>query len=222
MAKKSDLESLHNTYRMFSARAAAAVRSQALGPAINHALDSLEALPGYADYESRYAKAAQVATPTLDVIFAYAPALFRSDAVRQVATLLMQNPKLPKKLGRDLTLELQTCHRAMEVACRLWDCCSGRPPRRDDPSTSGHADPNGVLGVWTRLGLLASVAPAGQPMARFGVGLGGSFEGICPRCGARRVAPKLAMLSTLACDACAASVDHVIVRAADPEGHAPC
>jgi len=99
MAKKSDLEALHNTYRMFAGQAAAAVRSLSLGSAIDHAIHSLDALPGYANYETRYAKSPHVALPTLAVIFDYSPALFRSDATDCVATLLVITPSCPTSWG---------------------------------------------------------------------------------------------------------------------------
>ena len=166
MAKKSDLEALHNTYRMYAGQAAAAVRSLALGSAIDHAIHSLDALPGYANYETRYAKAPNVALPTLAVIFDYSPALFRSDAIDCVATLLVDHPKLSNKLGRDLALELETCRLAMAAALRDWDRCSGRPPHALDRPTVHDGDPNGALKVWARLGLLAPGASSGPPTPR--------------------------------------------------------
>ncbi len=223
MAKKSDLEALHNTYRMFAGQAAAAVRSLALGSAIDHAVFSLDALPGYANYEARYAKASHVALPTLAVIFDYSPALFRSDALDSVATLLAENPKLSTKLGRDLALELRTCRLAMAAALQDWDRCSGRAAHTLDRPTGRTEGPNGALKVWARLGLLAPGASSGRPVPRpFTATSSGSFEGICPRCGVRQTTPKLAMLTPLACGGCAATVDFVILRDADPEVQARC
>ena len=223
MAKKSDLEALHNTYRMFAGQAAAAVRSLALGSAIDHAVHSLDALPGYADYETRYAKAPHVAMPTLAVIFDYSPALFRSDAIDRVAAMLVDHPKLSNKLGRDLALELRTCRLAMAAALGDWDRCAGRAPHALDRPTARTGVPNGALKVWARLGLLAPGASSGRPAPRpFTATISGSFEGICPRCGVHQNAPKLAMLTPLACGGCAATVEFVILRDADPEVQARC
>ena len=223
MAKKSDLEALHNTYRMFAGQAAAAVRSLMLGSAIDHAIHSLDALPGYANYETRYAKAAHVALPTLAVIFDYSPVLFRSDALDCVATLLVENPKLSNKLGRDLALELRTCRLAMAAALQDWDRCSGRAAHALDRPHVHSGVPNGALKVWARLGLLAPGASSGRPAPRpFTATISGSFEGICPRCGVHQNAPKLAMLTPLACGGCAATVEFVILRVVDPEVQARC
>ncbi len=223
MAKKSDLEALHNTYRMYAGQAAAAVRSLSLGSAIDHAVHSLDSLPGYTDYETRYAKPPQVALPTLAVIFEYSPAMFRSDAVHKVATLLTNNPKLSNKLGRDLALEVQTCRLAMAAARREWDRCAGNPPRLGDPPTASHLAPTRVLKVWTQLGLLVSAVPAGRrEPRRFSAPLSGSFRGVCPRCGVRADCPKLAMLSPLTCGSCGAIVEYVILHAIDPEVQARC
>jgi hypothetical protein len=223
MVKKSELEALHNTYRMFAGQAAAAVRSLALGSAIDHAIHSLYALPGYANYETRYAKAPHVALPTLAVIFDYSPALFRSDAMDCVATLLVDHPKLSNKLGRDLALELKRCRLAMAAALRDWDRCSGRAPHALDRPTALTGDPKGALKVWARLGLLAPGASSGPATPRpFTATLSGSFEGICPRCGVHKRAPKLAMLTPLACGGCAATVEFVILRDADLEVQAQC
>lgn len=223
MAKKSDLEALHNTYRMFAGQAAAAVRSLSLGSAIDHAIHSLDALPGYANYETRYAKSPHVALPTLAVIFDYSPALFRSDATDCVATLLVDHPKLSDKLGRDLALELRTCRLAMAAALRDWDRCSGRASHALDRPPDRTGGPKGVLKVWARLGLLAPGATSGSVTPRpFTATPNGAFEGICPRCGGRQNAPKLAMLTPLSCGGCAATVEFVISRVADLEVQARC
>jgi hypothetical protein len=197
MATKSELEAVHAAHLAKAGLVAAATRARSFGRVVDLAVESLDTLPGYADYELRYVKPPTVPLPTLDALLAYAPALFRADAIGAVAEFARAQPRLFKRLGRDHTADLTAASAATDAAVEAW--------HRVRDTQGGACDP--AVAVWNQMGL---VADARKP--RFHAGWAGGFEGVCPRCGGRRRGDKRAMLAPASCEACGAVGEFVIVR----------
>lgn len=199
MATKGELEWQCNTFQAIATQAIEAQQNHLYSQAIDYALQSFPFIDGMIQYERRYKKTEQINQPTLKLILAFSPVIFRWHSIDQVEVLINTTKRIERNSDIEWRSKIDESRKLLISAQNLWNSIE---TLQHDFSTIDPISRSFILTAWERIGLVSIVKDSKTFQYQFVSALNARYRAKCPECGQICDATKESLLSKLKCPRC--------------------
>jgi DNA-directed RNA polymerase subunit RPC12/RpoP len=207
MATKAELEFENQQHRSFMDDARAKLEAGAFSDAVEAALMACQYVDGMMQYDRRWgSKSDFQRIDSIALVLRYAPLIFDSGTLEQLATLLKLQRRIDKNAAADIAADLDAAKETMWDAYRLWTHLEIEIDVRQDElrgTFGGDQDRwRWIAEMWERMGILKRVSENGSYRLSLATRLDIATRGKCESCGATGQAAKYQLLQEIRCPKC--------------------
>jgi hypothetical protein len=221
MAKtKAELEADSYRHRALVAEARAELQRGEFQKAVQTAVSAWQHVDGMMQYDRRWGSKSEFETvDCIALVLRYAPLLFDSDSLEQLATLLKSQRRIDKNAAADIAADLESAKTLMWDAHRLWTYLEEHAEVRQDElrrKLGGDQDNwRRIAESWDRMGLIQRTAAGGSYRLMFTTRITAEMRGKCPSCGVNGKAAMAYFLEEITCPKCGATSSFIFLSVAD-------
>lgn len=210
MAIKSELELGRKACHAIALDAIQAEQRHEYLRVIDLSLQSLPLIDSAIQFERKFLKIEQPPTPTIRLIFEYAPLFFWYEAIDRVEELVTQNKRIERLTGQDFRGAVMRSRELLEESARLWDALESQGSNNEAP-IEREGRWSSILEIWQRAGLIVPPKNAKPLKWVFRTRFDSNVRAKCSRCGQITESRKMLFLSDINCIGCKTNTNHVIL-----------
>ena len=219
--KKAEMEAHQTQYYVLLAEAREARRAGLYRNAIELAMSSWPCIDGMMQFERKHWKKDFASIEAIDIVLRFAPFIFDSGALDNLAVLLKGQKRIDKNASADIADNLSRCRALMWDAHRMWQHLERHPnARQDDLSKNlgGNQDRwRLVAEQWEKMDLVRRTPDRGSYLLALNTDMDQRIFAKCSSCGAVAKARKTKFLAAIDCPKCRATTLFVILAQTAPD-----
>lgn len=216
---KAELEAHRERYHAIISQARTALADGLYSKAVDLASSSWQYVDGMMQYERRYEDEEFDSIEAIDIVLQFAPLLFKSDRLEELASLLKSQRRIDKNASDDLAAKLADARTRMWDAHRLWDHLERHSlVRQNDLRSALGGDQNhwrGLVESWGRMRIIRRQLVEGSHHLSFVTKLDETSDAKCFSCGALCNGPKRDFLRARSCTNCRQTSAFILLAASN-------